>query len=347
MRLKRREVLLGLTSLGVTLISASCNSNSPNQTAQTNQPANQTAASPVASSGSTASGSKVRIGYQRFSELDLIRTRGELEKRLKERGFAIDWVFFQSGPPMLEAMNAGSLDWGGVGDTPPIFAQAAGAQFYYVGMTPRGPKTQDIVVLKDSPIQKPADLKGKKVALQKGSSAHYLLISMLEENNIPADSVEVVSLSPSDARAAFEQGKIDAWSIWDPFLAVIENTGKIRNLNVGKDRRAFFLASQKFAQENPDLVKIILEEAKNNEEWGQKNTKEIAQQFSQQLNIDASILEIVNQRRKWGLSPIDDSVLTAQQQVADTFYQLKIIPKQIQVKDVALPFDTYAKLYPS
>ncbi|MFB2892619.1 hypothetical protein ACE1CI_06710, partial [Aerosakkonemataceae cyanobacterium BLCC-F50] len=110
---------------------------------------------------------------------------------------------------------------------------------------------------------------------------------------------------------------------------------------------AFFLASQKFAKENPDLVKIILEEAKNNEEWGQKNTKEIAQKFSQQLNIDAAILEIVNERRKWGLSPIDDSVLTAQQKLADTFYQLKIIPKQIQVKDVALPSDSYAKLYPA
>jgi len=343
MRLKRREVLLGLTSLSVTLIAAGCNNNSPNQTAQTNQPA----ATPAVSSGSTASGSKVRIGYQRFSDLDLIRTRGQLDKRLKEKGVAVDWVFFQSGPPMLEAMNAGSLDWGGVGDTPPIFAQAAGAQFYYIGLTPRGPKTQDIVVLKDSPIQKPADLKGKKVALQKGSSAHYLLISTLQENNIPVDSVEIASLSPSDARAAFEQGKIDAWSIWDPFLAVIEKTGKIRNLNLGSNRRAFFLASQKFAKDKPDLVKIILEEAKNNEEWGLQHTKEIAQQFSQQLNIDASILEVVNERRKWGLSPIDDSVLAAQQKVADTFYQLKIIPKQIQVKDVALPSDVYAKLYPS
>jgi sulfonate transport system substrate-binding protein len=270
-----------------------------------------------------------------------------LDQRLKEQGINVEWVFFQAGPPMLEAMNAGSLEFGGVGEAPPIFAQAAGTQFYYVGSTPRGPETQDIVVRKDSPIQTAADLRGKKVALQRGSSAHYLLVLVLQENNIPLDSVEVVSLPPADARAAFEQGTVDAWSIWDPFLAVIEGTNTIRNLKVGRDRRAFFLASQSFAKEKPDQLKLILEAAKENESWGQQHTREIAETFAEDLKIDVGILEKANARRNWGLLPIDDNTLAAQQKVADTFYTLRIVPKQVQVRDVALPPEEYAKIYPS
>lgn len=340
--MKRRDIVLGLASLTLPIALASCSDSkqvsSSNPTDQPND-----ASKKASSSGSK----KIRIGYQRFSDLDIIRTRGDLDKRLKEQGLDIDWTFFQSGPPMLEAMNTGSLDWGVVGDTPPIFAQAAGTQFYYLGRTLQGPKTQDIVVLKDSPIQTAADLKGKKVALQKGSSAHYLLISTLRNNNVPIETVDIVSLSPSDARAAFEQGKVDAWAIWDPFLAVIEQTGKVRKLNLGQDRSGFILASQKFVQEQPDLVKRILQETKTNQAWAQQNTKAIAQQFAQQLGIEAATLEIVTDRRKWELTPIDDAVIASQQQVADTFYKLKIIPKAIQVKDVTLPLERYKELFPA
>lgn len=343
--IKRRDVLLGLAGLSLPLVASSCAGGPQSSPQSSASPSEQSPGASPASTGKAVS--TVRIGYQRFAELDLIRTRGILDQRLKEQGIGTEWIFFQAGPPLLEAMNAGSLDFGGVGEAPPIFAQAAGTQFYYVGSTPRGPKTQDIVVLQDSPIQSAADLRGRKVALQKGSSAHYLLVLTLQENNIPLDEVEVVPLPPADARAAFEQGTVDAWSIWDPFLAVIEDTGKIRNLKVGRDRKAFFLASQAFTKDSPDLVKIILEEAKANEEWGQQHTKQIAEQYSKDLKIDAATLEKANQRREWGLLPINDDVLAAQQKVADTFYELKIVPKQIQIKDVALSSEDYRKIYPS
>jgi len=165
---------------------------------------------------------------------------------------------------MLEAMNAGKIDFGGVGESPPIFAQAGGAQFYYVSATPLSPQTQDIVVLKNSPIQSAADLKGKQIALQKGSSAHYLLLKVLEEQGISIQDIESVSLPPADARAAFEQGNVDAWSIWDPFLAVAQGTGNIRNLNLGREWRTYFLASQQFANSQPESVKTILAAPREN-----------------------------------------------------------------------------------
>lgn len=338
MRIKRRDVLLGLVGLSLPIISSSC----------TNLTHNQSISSSPSPSLVTSSGSSiVRIGYQRFSELDLIRTRGELDRLLKEQGVQVEWSFFQSGPPMLEAMNTGNLDIAGVGEAPPIFAQAAGAQFFYIASTPRGPQTQDIVVPKNSSIQSPADLRGKKVALQRGSSGHYLLVQVLRDQNIPVEEVEVVPLSPADARAAFEQGTVDAWSIWDPFLGVIEATGNARNLSLGRDRRAFFLASQNFVNTYPERVKTFLLEAKQTEEWGRQNTKAIAQQFAEELKIDVAILEKANQRRGWGLLPITPESIISQQLVADTFYELDIVPKSVQISDVTLPEQVYAQLFPS
>ena len=185
------------------------------------------------------------------------------------------------------------------------------------------------------------------MALQRGSSAHYLLVQVLRDQNIPVNEVEVVPLSPADARAAFEQGTVDAWSIWDPFLGVIEATGNARNLSLGRDRRAFFLASQNFVNTYPERVKTFLLEAKQTEEWGQKNTKAIAQQFAEELKIDVTILEKANQRRGWGLLPITPESIVTQQRVADTFYELDIVPKSVQISDVTLPEQVYAQLYPS
>ncbi|MBD3884124.1 sulfonate ABC transporter substrate-binding protein [Phormidium tenue FACHB-886] len=341
MKFKRRTVLTGLVGFSIPLIASSCASGSSDTTASQ--------ASPSASSeaSSSTAGGAVRIGYQKATELDLLRTRGELDKKLKEQGATVEWSLFPAGPPMLEAMNAGKIDFGGVGDAPPIFSQAAGGQFYYVSTTPLSPETQDIVVPKDSPIQTPADLKGKKVALQKGSSAHYLLLKTLEEANIPADQVEVIPLSPADARAAFEQGNVDAWSIWDPFLAVAQKNGNIRGLNVGRERRVYFLASQQFTKNQPVLLKAVLEGAKENGDWVSNNIQEVAQRFSKDIKVDQDVLEEVYRRRSWKVEPIDAEIQTAQQEVADIFYKSKIIPKSLQVREAFLPAEDYSKVFPS
>jgi sulfonate transport system substrate-binding protein len=343
MQIKRRTVLSGLVGLSLPFIAATC-ATSSSESASNTTTSPETAAT---SGASNAIAKLARLGYQKATDLDLLRTRGELDKRLQQQGVTGEWSLFPSGPPMLEAMNAGSLDFGGVGDAPPIFAQAAGGQFYYVSLITLGAETQDIVVLKNSSIQSTADLRGKKVALQRGSSAHFLLLKALEEQNIPASEVEVVSLSPADARGAFEQGNVDAWSIWDPFLAVAQATGNTRDLKVGRDRRTFFLASQQFAQSHSNVLKVILEEAKKTGEWASQNISTVAEQFAKDVNLPAEILEVVYQRRNWKIEPVNQQIQTAQQQVADTFYSAQIIPKAIQVKDAFLPAEEYAKIFPS
>jgi sulfonate transport system substrate-binding protein len=341
MQIKRRTVLSGLVGLSIPFIAAGC----ANQSSESANAPDATTSSSPASSGDTAS-KLVRIGYQKTTDLDLMRTRAELDRRLQAAGASVEWSLFQAGPPMLEAMNAGSIDFGGVGEAPPIFAQAAGAEFYYVSVHTYGPETQDIVVAQDSPIQSAADLRGKKVALQRGSSAHYLLLKVLEEQNIPATEVEVVSLPPADARGAFEQGTVDAWSIWDPFLAVAEASGNVRNLKVGRDRRTFFLASKQFAETNPELLKLVLAEAKSNGEWAEQNIATITEQFAKETNLPQPILEVVNKRRNWQPEPISEQIQTGQQQVADIFYAAGVIPQAIEVKEAFLSSEEYAKLFP-
>ena len=185
-------------------------------------------------------------------------------------------------------MNAGKIDFGGVGESPPIFSQAAGGQFYYVGFTLWSSESQDIVVSKNSPIQTSADLRGKKVVLQKGSSAHYLLLETLQAAHIPVDQVQVISLSPADARGALEQGSVDAWSIWDPFLAVAQQGDTVRSLKVGRERRNYLLASQQFTQNQPTLLKTVLETTKENGDWIAQNIQAVAQKFSKDISIDQS-----------------------------------------------------------
>lgn len=341
--MKRRTILSGLVGFSLPFAVASCTRNSSNPTGSLPQ----TAASSSPVSDNSASTATVRIGYQKATELDLLRSRGNLDKQLRDQGVTIEWSLFQAGPPMLEAMNAGKIDFGGVGESPPIFAQAGGGRFYYVSATPLSAQTQDIVVPKNSPIQTPADFKGKRIAFQKGSSAHYLLLRVLEQQGISIKDIEAVSLPPADARAAFEQGNVDAWSIWDPFLAVAQSTDNIRSLNLGRERRVYFLASQQFAKEQPDRLKTILAEAKENGQWAKQNFRQIAEQFSKDTKVDADILEEVYKRRSWDVLPVDNEIQQSQQQVADAFYRAQVIPKAIEVKEAFLPPEEYSKIAPS
>ena len=121
----------------------------------------------------------LRIGYQKYGTLVLLKEKGTLEGALEPLGFSVTWSEFPGGPQLLEALNVGAIDFGTAGEAPPIFAQAAGAPLIYVGFEPPAPKGEAILVPKDSPLKTVAELKGKKVALNKGSNVHYLLVRAL------------------------------------------------------------------------------------------------------------------------------------------------------------------------
>src|SRR5271170_1332478 len=126
----------------------------------------------------------LRIGYQKYGTLVLLKARGSLEKRLAPLHVEVKWTEFPAGPQLLEGLNVGAIDFGTVGEAPPIFAQAAGADLVYIGNEPPASAAEAILVPKDSPIKTVAELKGKKIALNKGSNVHFLLVKLLEQAGI-------------------------------------------------------------------------------------------------------------------------------------------------------------------
>jgi sulfonate transport system substrate-binding protein len=284
---------------------------------------------------------EVRIGYQKYGTLTLLKGRGTLETRLAQKGVTVKWTEFPAGPVLLEGLNVGSIDFGTVGEAPPIFAQAAGANLVYVGNEPPSPASEAIVVPKGSAIRSVADLKGKKVALNKGSNVHYLLVKALEKAGVDYRDVQTVFLPPADARASFERGAVDAWVIWDPFLAAAEKQLGARVLADGKGLVAnhqFYLASRSYAEANRDTVRIVLEEVAKVDEWGGKNPAEVTAILSKQTSLEPEVVALAAGRYSFGVKPVSAAVIAEQQKIADVFSRLKLIPKTIVVKDAQLPF---------
>jgi sulfonate transport system substrate-binding protein len=289
--------------------------------------------------GQKASDNVIRIGYQKYGTLVLLKARGSLEKRLAPMHVEVNWTEFPAGPQLLEGLNVGSIDFGTVGEAPPIFAQAAGADLVYVGNEPPAPAGEAIVVPKDSSIKSVSELKGKKVALNKGSNVHYLLVKLLEKAGVKYGDIDPIFLTPADARAAFERGSVDAWAIWEPFLAAAQKQTGARILADGNgvvSNHQFFLASRSYAQKRFDVVNVVLEEVATVDAWAKAHTSEAAAALQPQIGLDQPTLELALSRGGYGVKPVDDAVLTEQQNIADAFYDLKLIPKRIHIRDATL-----------
>ncbi|AGI23520.1 sulfonate ABC transporter substrate-binding protein [Pseudomonas sp. MT3] len=279
----------------------------------------------------------LRIGYQKYGTLVLLKARGTLEKRLAEQGVKVQWTEFPGGPQLLEGLNVGSIDFGVTGETPPVFAQAAGADLVYVAHEPPAPTSEAILLPKDSPIQSVAELKGKKVALNKGSNVHYLLVRALEKAGLKYTDIQPVYLPPADARAAFERGSVDAWVIWDPYQAAAEQQLSARTLVDGSglvDNHQFYLATRPYANQHPQVLTTLIDEVRSVGEWSQQNPQQVTDQVAPLLGLPADITLTAVKRQGYGAQPITPQVTAAQQKIADTFTQLKLIPKALSIKDV-------------
>lgn len=279
----------------------------------------------------------LRIGYQKYGTLVLLKAKGTLEKRLAEQGVEVKWTEFPGGPQLLEGLNVGSVDFGVTGETPPVFAQAAGADLLYVAHEPPAPSGEAILVPKDSPIQSVAELKGKKVVLNKGSNVHYLLVRALEDAGLKYSDITPVYLPPADARAAFERGSVDAWVIWDPFQSAAEKQLQARSLRDGTglvDNHQFYLATRTYAEQHPQVIGTLVEEIRGVGEWVKGNLDKATSQVAPLIGLSPEITRQAVERQGYGAQFITPDVVEAQQKIADTFTELKLIPKQLTIKDV-------------
>ena len=234
---------------------------------------------PVTSRSAWAQGKAVgrapellRIGYQKSAvNLVILKQQGVLEKRFPKT--KVSWIEFPAGPQLLEALSAGALEFGLTGDAPPVFAQAAGKDLVYAGAEPSKPDSSAILVLKDSPVRTLADLKGRKIALQKGSSAHYLLVRAVDQAGLQWSDIQPIYLAPADARAAFERRSVDAWAIWDPFYAATELAIQPRVITTGRGlsgNNSFYLASLPLATRHPDVIGALFDELTRADRFAQE-----------------------------------------------------------------------------
>ncbi len=287
-----------------------------------------------------AEGGTVRIGFQKYGSLALLKGKGSLETALAPKGWSVTWAEFPSGPPLMEALNAGAIDFGSAGEAPPIFAQAASADLRYIGAEPPAPRGEAILVPKDSPIRSVADLRGKTVALNKGSNVHFLVVRALEAAGVPYADVTFAFLGPADANAAFVRGAVDAWAIWDPYLAAAERSTGARILADGQGlapNRQFYLSRRAITDGQPGLVQAVLAAIGDLDRWAAGHAEEVARELAPAVGIPAPILSVALKRQSYGVAPLDAATVTDQQRVADAFHGLGLLPKPLRVEDAVWP----------
>jgi sulfonate transport system substrate-binding protein len=284
---------------------------------------------------------QLRIGYQKSAvNLVILKQQGVLEKRFPNA--KVSWIEFPAGPQLLEALSVGALEFGLTGDSPPVFAQAAGKDLYYVGAEPAKPESSAVLVLQDSPIKTLVDLKGKKIALQKGSSAHYLLVRAIEKAGLSWSDIQPIYLTPADARAAFERKSVDAWVIWDPFYAATELALPTRVLTTGvglSGNNSFYLSSTALANQHPDVLLALFEELSRADRFVQEHRSEAIKLIANFSGLDAGVVSLFLKRRpRSPVGLLNPETAASQQNVADAFARLALIPKRVRVADIVWRF---------
>jgi sulfonate transport system substrate-binding protein len=344
----RISLLMVVCSLAVPITLTGCNGKKTNQQdlATSNAPKNEQIAT---RSNNPKTQVEVRILSSKIGPLAVLRKQGTFKNDFAASGYSVKWVELSGGSQPFEALNTGNLDITFAAETPPIFAQAAGIPIVNIATTNPNPKSVAFLVPNNSSIKTIADLKGKKVALQKGSAVQYTLVKGLAQAGLKLSDIQPVYLSPADANVAFSQQQVDAWVIWEPFITWTEVKGTGRILKDGeglKDLGNFYTTSRKFAQEHSEFIKLFLEEVQKAEAWSRDNPREFASLMASELGTDASAMEKIISKYKPGILPITDQVIAKQQKIADMYYELGMLPKPIDVKQAFFKPQEYAAFTP-
>ncbi|MDO6406859.1 aliphatic sulfonate ABC transporter substrate-binding protein [Pantoea phytobeneficialis] len=282
----------------------------------------------------------LRIGYQKSSTLlTLIKQRGDLDKTLADQGIKVSWHEFSSGLPLLEALNLNNVDLSAdVADTVPVFAQAAGADLTYYARETPSPTAQAILVPANSPIKTLQDLKGKKIAVTKAAGSHYLLIAALQKAGLSFSDVNTAWLTPADGRAALENGSVDAWVSWEPYVTSAKVEQHARVLVSGKglaSYQRYYLVSTPYAKAHSQVLNTVFNALHQEAAWLKAHPAAAAKILSPLWgNLPVATVEQANAQRSYQIEPVKSSDLSEQQKIADAFYAAKLLPKRIDAQDV-------------
>ena len=275
------------------------------------------------------------IGDQKGTGAEAVLQAAGLISKLP---FKASWSDFTSGPPMLQAMGAGSVDIGGVGDAPPVFAASGGEQVAIVGARTAGPNGAALVVPKNSPITSISQLKGKKIAVAQGSSADYHLLTVLNKAGLTTKQVTLDYLQPADALAAFNSGHVDAWDIWSPYIEQVVGAGNARVLvnGTGFGSNYSFEVASRSALNNPAKAAAIrdyLTLLNQAYVWAGTHTAAWAKLWGDATGLPASIMDKAALDDATTPATINSSVVSAEQQLVTNFYKAGLIPTNVNMSN--------------
>jgi len=279
----------------------------------------------------SAGAGALRVGYQRFGGLSLVKARGAAPEAT--------WALFDSGPALTEALKAGAIDIGQTGEAPPIFAAAAKTPFKVVGVSAPSPKSEAVLVKASHGFKSFADLKGKTVALNKGSNVNWLLVKLLEANHMTLADINVKYLKPAEGRPAFDNDQVDAWIIWDPYFALAQQPGVqvLADATGLANNREYLLVSADAAKNKPEQIKTFLAAYEKTTAWGIVNPDERAKVLAPELKIDEPTTARSLARAAQPLAPLTPSIGAELQAIADGFTKLLLIPGSVDMKSLIDP----------
>ena len=284
--------------------------------------------------GTSADKKAINIGYQKNGTTLSLKQKQELQKELEELGHEVKWSEFNTGSSILEALNAGSIDFASAGDIPSIFALSKGSDFKYIAGEPSSPSSQGILVNKNSGIQSVEDLKGKKVAFNKASISQYLLTKSLQSVGLTIEDVEPVFLNPPDASIAFEQGEVDAWVVWDPYLTVSESNGNVILDDILEvPFRSFYFTTSQFAKNHPDIVELFIKHVAQVGAEIDENPAEAAKLVEEATNIPKETWEKVLKRKTNDVHYMDQQAIDDLQAQADKLVEIGLTNQKVNIKD--------------
>ncbi|MFJ9848479.1 ABC transporter substrate-binding protein [Streptomyces sp. NPDC101150] len=282
-------------------------------------------------SGTDGKGSQtLNVGDQKGGSEALLRAAGELD----DLPYKIKWSTFTSGPPLLEAVNAGAVDVGAVGNTPPVFAAAAHSKIKVIAGTHSSSAGEAILVKKGSPLKRPADLKGRSIAVAQGSSANYQLVASLKRAGLSPKDVRLSYLQPADALAAFSRGKVDAWAVWDPYTSQALDQADARVLTTGQgvvNGLSFQVAAPAALADKKKaaVLKDYVDRLRRAQNWVFKHPGAWAKAWAKETGLPEKVaLAAVKRTRGTGVSvAVDKAAVASEQGIVDSFAQLKLIPR--------------------
>src|ERR1700742_72064 len=326
----RTRLYAGVTLVTLaTLAAAGCSSSSSSPSAS----ASTGSASASASSSASLSSVTLNVGDQKGTGAEAVLGAAGLLKTLP---FKVNWSDFTSGPPMLQAMASGSVDIGGVGDAPPVFAASGGEAVEIVGARTTNGDQDALVVPKGSPITSISQLKGKKIAYGSGSSGNYNLLTVLNKASLTTKDVSLVNLQPAEALAAFTSGSVDAWGIWPPYVqqVVAQDGAKVLARGPQYGSPYSFEVASKSAVANPEkaaAIQAYLTTLDKAYVWAEKNPNAWGAAWAAAAGLPASITDAAAKVDYTVPVPITNAVTASLQGLVTQFYKAGEIPNDVNL----------------